>query len=340
MQVVREVFGEGNEFCQKITYRTDDPEQLLWNFRTGASLRVAVTVDMIATETDVRPLECVFFLRGVSSAAYFEQMKGRGARTIDAAEFQTVTPDPGACKDKFLLVDAVGVTDSPLADTRPLQPLNTRRESLEKLLGKAANQGISVDEVAALASRLSALNSQITEAEHAELTSLGGAPLVDIAHGLAQASDPDAQQAARDRGGSAAARELVREATRPLAANPELRKRILTIRRSYDLPYDEHTPDVLLGVEARDMSLDAAQSTVTSWRQYLADNQDEIDALRVAFEDLRRDPAAVYAQLADLARQIERPPHRSVDPGRAVGGLPQAWHRPGATAAARACRSW
>jgi type I restriction enzyme R subunit len=141
------------------------------------------------------------------------------------------------------------------------------------------------------------------------LAELGGAPLADIARGLAQASDPDAQDAARERGGPAAARELVREATRPLA-NPELRKRILTIRRSYDLPYDEHTADVLLGVEARDMSVDAAQSTVTSWRQYLADNRDEIDALRVAFGDLRRDPAAVYAQLADLARQIQRPPHR------------------------------
>ena len=309
VQAAREVFGEGNEFCQKITYRAEDPEQLLRDFRTSASLRIAVTVDMIATGTDVRPLECVFFLRGVSSATYFEQMKGRGARTIDAAEFQTVTPDPGARKDKFLLVDAVGVTDSPLVDARPLQPPSMRKESLEKLLAKAASQGISVDEAGALASRLSALNSQITDAERAELAELGGTPLANIARNLAQASDPDAQDAARERGGPAAARTLVREATRPLA-NSELRKRIRTIRHSYDLPYDEHTPDVLLGIEARDMSVDAAQSTVTSWRQYLADNRDEIDALRVAFGDLRREPAAVYAQLADLARQIERPPHR------------------------------
>jgi hypothetical protein len=77
---VREIFGGGNEFCTKITYRSDDPEQALKDFRTKASMRVAVTVDMIATGTDVRPLECVFFLPGVSSATYFEQMNGRGAR--------------------------------------------------------------------------------------------------------------------------------------------------------------------------------------------------------------------------------------------------------------------
>ena len=82
--IVREVFGKGNDFAKKITYKTDgaDPEQLIRQFRTDYNPRIAVTVDMIATGTDVKPLEVLIFLRDVKSALYFEQMKGRGARTI------------------------------------------------------------------------------------------------------------------------------------------------------------------------------------------------------------------------------------------------------------------
>ncbi|MGA8519403.1 MAG: DEAD/DEAH box helicase family protein [Pseudonocardiaceae bacterium] len=305
---VREIFGGGNEFCTKITYRSDDPEQALKDFRTKASTRVAVTVDMIATGTDVRPLECVFFLRGVSSATYFEQMKGRGARTVDADEFQTVTPD-AAAKTKFLLVDAVGVTDSPLVEAKPLQPASQRQVSLQKLLAKAASHGITTDEAAALSARLSALNGQITESEREELAAAGGRSLHQLAKDLAEATDDDAQEQARLDGGAAAQHALVVEAVAPLA-DPDFRARILSIRRKYDLPFDEHTHDVLISVEARTLDRDGAHQTVEDWRAYLEENRDLTTALRVAFSEPRRDPGAIYAQLTDLARQIERPPHQ------------------------------
>jgi type I restriction enzyme, R subunit len=260
VSAVREIFGGGNEFCTKITYRSDDPEQALKDFRTKASMRVAVTVDMIATGTDVRPLECVFFLRGVSSATYFEQMKGRGARTIDADEFQTVTPD-AAAKTKFLLVDAVGVTDSPLVEAKPLQPVSQRRASLQKLLARAASHGITTDEAAALSARLAALNGRITEAERAELAAVGGRSLHQIARDLAEATDDDTQEQARVAEGVAAQHALVVEAVAPLA-DPEFRARILSIRRKYDLPFDEHTQDVLISVEARTLDRDGARQTV------------------------------------------------------------------------------
>ena len=308
VDAVREIFHAGNEFCTKITYKSDNPEQALKDFRTKASMRVAVTVDMIATGTDVRPLECVFFLRGVSSSTYFEQMKGRGARTIDADEFQTVTPD-AAVKTKFLLVDAVGVTDSLLVEAKPLQPASQRQVSLQKLLGKAANHTISTDEAAALSARLAALNGQITEAERAELATVGGRSVHQIARDLAGATDEDAQEAARVAGGAAAQHALVVEAVVPLA-DVEFRARIVSIRRKYDLPFDEHTQDVLLSVEARTLDRDGAQQTVEDWRAYLEENRDLTAALRVAFSDPRRDPRAVYAQLADLAQQVERPPHQ------------------------------
>jgi type I restriction enzyme R subunit len=99
------VFGKGNDFAAKITYNARNADQQLAAFRTSAPLRIAVTVDMIATGTDVKPLECVFFLRDVRSPQYFEQMKGRGARTIPDADFQAVTPDAKQ-KSHFVLVDA------------------------------------------------------------------------------------------------------------------------------------------------------------------------------------------------------------------------------------------
>ncbi len=116
---VREVFGKGNDFAAKITYTANDPKGQLQAFRTSPTLRIAVTVDMIATGTDVKPLECVFFMRDVRSAQYFEQMKGRGARTIAPADFQAVTPD-AAAKTRFVIVDAVGVTEHDFVDP----PLN------------------------------------------------------------------------------------------------------------------------------------------------------------------------------------------------------------------------
>ena len=111
-KIIREEFGKGNDFCQKITSKTTGkkPEEVLNEFRNNYDPRIAVTVDMIATGTDVKPLECVFFMRDVRSAQYFEQMKGRGARTIPSADFQAVTPD-AKHKTRFVLVDAIGVTE-------------------------------------------------------------------------------------------------------------------------------------------------------------------------------------------------------------------------------------
>jgi hypothetical protein len=95
VQLVREIFGKGNEFATKITYRTLDgkPEELLQAFRNSLNPRIVVTVDMIATGTDVKPLECLVFMRSVKSRTYFEQMLGRGVRIIDDTDFQAVTDD-------------------------------------------------------------------------------------------------------------------------------------------------------------------------------------------------------------------------------------------------------
>jgi type I restriction enzyme R subunit len=186
---VREVFGKGNDFAAKITYAAKDPKGHLQAFRTSPTLRVAVTVDMIATGTDVKPLECVFFMRDVRSAQYFEQMKGRGARTIAPADFQSVTPDATA-KTCFVIVDAVGVTEHEFVDP----PLNRDKAvPLKKLLDKAANLTITEDETATLASRLAKLELELTPEERTELDEVAGGSLRDIVRALVDAVDQDAR---------------------------------------------------------------------------------------------------------------------------------------------------
>jgi len=168
VQIVREEFGKGNDFCQKITYRTgkvrvsrqvkredgteetvtewvdagDKADGILNFFRTTYNPRIVVTVDMIATGTDVRPLEILFFLRDVRSLNYFEQMKGRGVRVLTSDELRGVTPD-ATTKDRFVIVDAVGVTDHPHIESRPLE--RQPRVPLDKLLEAAAHGATDTD---------------------------------------------------------------------------------------------------------------------------------------------------------------------------------------------------
>ena len=119
VHIVRDVFAKGNDFCQKITYRSDKPEDLIRRFRTQLNPRIAVSVDMISTGTDIKPLECLVFMRAVRSSGYFEQMIGRGVRTINPNDLKNVTGD-ATQKTHFIIVDAVGVYESIKTDSQAL----------------------------------------------------------------------------------------------------------------------------------------------------------------------------------------------------------------------------
>ncbi|MBX9584007.1 MAG: DEAD/DEAH box helicase family protein [Gemmataceae bacterium] len=195
-RVVREEFGRGGDFCQKITYRTTGkkPEDLLAEFRNSFNPRVAVSVDMIATGTDVKPLECLVFLRNVKSAGYFEQMKGRGARIASRDEIQSVGGEDAPAKTHFVIVDAVGVCEQDKTESKPLD----RQPSvpLDKLLNNVAVGMAGPDLASTLAARLTRLDRQLTDAQRAELAGLaGGRAVPDLAAGLLTSLDPDAQAA-------------------------------------------------------------------------------------------------------------------------------------------------
>jgi type I restriction enzyme R subunit len=315
VQQVREVFNESAEFATKITYNAQNPKDRLADFRNSPSLRVAVTVDMIATGTDVRAIECVFFMRSVRSAVYFEQMKGRGARIIGADDYAALTPDarPGFTKDHFVIVDAVGVTDSPLVDATPME-----REpgvSLEQLLAKAGRMTLNPDEASTLAVRLAKLASQLKSDEDAEITEVaGGTTLREIARRIADASDNDTVIAAHDSGGDAAVRAQIDDGVAPLTSNPELRRRILDIRRAKDLLYDEGSKDTLLSTE-RISYTETSRERVASFRAYLEEHRAEITALQVIHGSGTARPS--YHDLKTLAEQVARVP--------AIGSIEALW---------------
>ncbi|WP_329369603.1 DEAD/DEAH box helicase family protein [Streptomyces sp. NBC_00669] len=318
---VKEVFGKGEDFAKKITYKSrqagENPDDLIRALRNSPKLRVAVTVDMIATGTDVKALECVIFLREVRSAMLFEQMKGRGARTIDPTELQEVTPQGPAGaggvsapvrKDRFVLVDAVGVTDSPLVDAKPLVPAGERQVSLAKLLDKAGTKSISASEAEILAGRLARLNQQLTDEERDVLTrAADGRTLSEIAGAIVKAVDPDRQEAALADGGRPAARHLVEDAIAPLTANPQLRRHIIEIRRDKDYLIDEVTAVKLTDVVEVPRE-ERAREEVGRWRKLLTDERDRIAAISIALTSPRSvSPAEAYTALSELALEIHRP---------------------------------
>jgi len=307
---VREVFGKGNDFAAKITYNARDPKAQLQAFRTSPMLRIAVTVDMIATGTDVKPLECVFFMRDVRSAQYFEQMKGRGARTIPPADFQAVTPDATA-KTRFVIVDAVGVTEHDFVEP----PLNRDKSvSLKKLLDKAAALTLTEDETATLASRLAKLELELTDPERAELDTVAGRPVRELIRALVDAVDPDAQakhvKAVPSVEPVGTIQALLDAAIEPIAANPDLRNRILELRATHDRTIDEVSHDTLIDAHGI-IDTSRARSVVESWRAYLDEHRAEITAIQLLAEarDAKLGHRVSFHDIQELADRIARPPY-------------------------------
>jgi len=316
VQIVREEFGKGNEFATKITYRTNDgkPEELLANFRNSYDPRIVVTVDMIATGTDVKPIEIVMFMRSVKSRIYFEQMIGRGARVINRTDLETVTPDAGA-KTHFVIVDAVGVTETNLIDSRPLERQPTT--PLKKLLQNVSAGMATVEDVSSLASRLARLYRQITKDDRERMEEVLGQSLQSLTSMLVDATDPDghlaraAAFAGEDEPSeqhiALAKRQLVMEAVKPIAANPEFRKLWQDLKRSYEQAIDEVSIDSV--IEAGPVAADPAwaKSYTEGFRSYLEEHRGEIDALRFFYSVPWKDRPS-FADIKDLAAAVEHTP--------------------------------
>ena len=313
INIVREEFGEGNEFCKKITYSAENTESTLSSFRNDYYPRIAVTVDMIATGTDVKPLECLIFMRDVRSKNYFEQMVGRGTRTIGVDDLQKVTPSATENKDHFVIVDAVGVTKSKKSETRSLERKPT--VSMKELMMNVALGDKSEDTLTSLANRITRLDKQMTEKEHKEFKKNVGLPARDIANNLLNAFDEDviAEKAKSlimsgvptQKDMEKAQKELLDEATKPFY-NPDNRDFIENIRRSHDQVIDTVNLDSVVFAGFDSQKEENADKVITSFREFIEENKDEIIALRIIYNESYKDRPMMIEQLKSLYEKLKK----------------------------------
>ena len=320
IQIVREEFGEGNEFCKKITYSAENPESVLSSFRNDYYPRIAVTVDMIATGTDVKPIECLIFMRDVRSKNYFEQMKGRGTRTLSKDDLQKVTPSATDNKDHFVIVDAVGVTKSKKSDTRTLE--RKPSVSMRELMMNVALGDKSEDTLTSLANRVIRLNSQMTPSEKKEFAETVGVGAGQIAEKLLNAFDEDVilHQAQEQFTTAEPTEEQIAEAKKALvneAVKPFLSVEtccyIDNIRRSHEQVIDNVNLDEVLFAGFDSQQEENADRVISSFRQFIDENRDEIIALRIIYDQKYKDrPMAIdglkalYEKLKSNGITVER----------------------------------
>ena len=297
VKILREEFGKGNDFAQKITYRTTGatPKELISAFRNSYHPRIAVTVDMIATGTDIKPVEIVFFMRAVKSRGFFEQMKGRGVRVIAPDDLKAVTPDAIA-KDHFVIVDAVGVCEEDKTDARPMEKKPS--VSFERLLQAVAFGNTEDDVITSIAGRMARMEHRISLEDDAKIRTLsGGLGLKDLAHRLVESLSPDSDQPGKMR----------IEAAKPLC-DPALRQLILDIKAKNEITIDHVSQDQVIEAGFSQAALDRAKGLVQSFEQFIKDHKDEITALQILYSKPYKQ-RLTFEAVKELADKLEAPPY-------------------------------
>jgi type I restriction enzyme, R subunit len=324
IQIVREVYGQGNAFCKKVTYRSDeDADTILSNFRNDYNPRIAVTVDMIATGTDVKPLEVLLFMRDVRSKGYYEQMKGRGVRSLGFDDLQRVSNSADSAKTRFVLIDAVGVEKSLKTESRPLE--KKPGMPLKDLLQGVAMGHRDDDTVLSLANRLVRLAKQLDEKAQARIAMVGGGVTVgELGKALIVALDTDriaatALATAQQRGitrneETLTAEELLEARNQRVAAAcapfdlPELRDQIEGARREREQLIDHINLDQVTFAGYSEQAEDEARKLIQTFADYLAAHRDEIAALGFFYQQPYQRRALAFEMIEELHERLARPP--------------------------------
>ncbi len=317
-RIAREVFGKGNEFCQKITYKTtgDKPENIIASFRNFYRPRIAVTVDMMATGTDIRPLECIIFMRDVKSKIYFDQMKGRGSRVIRADDLLAVTPDAKS-KDHYVIVDAVGVCEHSLSDTHSLRRSNA---SLKELMQAVSEGRSDEDAVSSLADKLARLDRSLdTKAKDEIEAASSGVTLSQMANRLLDGIDPDVQaeyarkkfmtSSPTDDQLERASNEIIKDVCR-MFDDAHLRQTILDVKARREMVIDSDSIDNLVAAGFDREANDISNKVRESFEGFLAKNKAELVALQILHSQPYRIRELTFKDIKTLAAKIEEPPFR------------------------------
>ena len=334
VDAVREVFDEGNAFCKKITYKIGkrEAEESIKAFRTDPQFRIAVSVDMIATGTDIRPLECVMFMRDVKSQSYYEQMKGRGTRVISRDELHKVTPDaPG--KSRFVLVDCVGVTETDKTETKSLETKPS--VSTAKLMEQVARGDRHSETLRALGNRMIRLDLKLNDQQRKrvnelikeavgwgeEQTPTAGATellppttLTAVASNLIHSTNEEhlVKAAQTQVGKEEVTEQEIQKAFKPKADelikpfhNPDLRDLIEALRKDTDQLIDD-SPDTVIGAG---FDAEKAEGLINNWQQFIRDHKNEIDAIELIYKQPYQKRHLSYDMINQLVEEIEQPPY-------------------------------
>ena len=296
VQIAKEVFGHNdNRFVQKITYSAGDSNELIRQFRNDKDFRIAVTCTLVATGTDIKPLEVVMFMRDVASEPLYIQMKGRGVRTIGDEQLRNVTPNAYS-KDCFFLVDAVGVTEHEKVITSPSEGATSKLMSLKELLEKITHGNVSDDYLRLLASRLSRISHKCEEKDREKFISLAHISMMDIASNifdaLEQGSLPEYVNVNEP---NTTRKALVHN----IANEPDAREFLLILNAGFIetlMPGE----DMLI---SKGFSQEEAQATTSAFEAYCEEHKDEIEALRIIYNN--QGEPLTYTILKDLENKLK-----------------------------------
>lgn len=319
---VREEYGQGNDFCQKVTYNAKNPDAVLSDFRNEYNPRVAVTVDMIATGTDVKPLEVLLFMRDVRSKGYYEQMKGRGVRSLSFEELHRISQSATSAKDRFILIDAVGVEKSLKTESRPL-------ERKPNLAMKDLLQGVAMghrdnDTIQSLANRLTRLSKQADTKVLQQIEKQSPHTVQQLAKQLLKAIDPDAinQQALINAKAAGITRsedtlteqernrardQLVNQACEPFD-NPKLRELIESARGHLEQIIDHINLDQVLVSDFSEQAVNNATQLIQSFSEFIEQHKSELQALSFFYQQPYQRRALSFSMIEELHEQLQKPP--------------------------------
>lgn len=301
---VKEVFGEKfdgevpDKYVQKITYSAGDSNALIRDFRVEKEFRIAVTVTLVATGTDVRPLEVVFFMNDVKSDVLYTQMKGRGCRVITDDKLKEVTPN-ATTKECFYIVDATGVTESDHTMPKPSDP-QQKRPTLEQVLERLSHNEISDDNLKYLRDYCSTIHKRYENnalfGRHLDsfITSFEFAPrtLANIINdALAKGELPPFISASED---NSERKQLISMLILNLAA----RKKLLELQKGY-YAYSPENTDTVISAE---FSKESARSFIETFEKYINDNKDSVEALRIIYNS--ENTVVTYSMLCDLQDKL------------------------------------
>lgn len=296
VETLREIFPNHHEkFVQKITYSAGDSKALIKSFRNDKEFRIAVTVTLVATGTDVKPIEVVMFMRDVNSELLYVQMKGRGVRTISDDALRIATPNADT-KDQFYLIDAVGVTRHarkiPDAHDTPHQPRLTLEQLLERLVYQSSQSTLmdSDDYITDLYNRLVRIQNQTKPDRLEEFHSIAHIPLRTLIDQLFAALYPEQATGQQSL--------PITEILLPLTSNPAARNKLLEMAHGYVSTLTEATDTLVFS----GFSQEDAQATTSAFENYIRTHADEVEALRIIYNNA--DTPLTYTLLSELRNHL------------------------------------